>query len=433
MSAASQPAFDVVVFGATSFVGRLLCEYLVAQFGVEGKGEGAGALRWAAAARSNAKLQALRSALGPAAHGLPVLIANAADPASLRAICAQARVVVSTVGPYALHGEPLVQACAESGTDYCDLSGEVQWIRRMIERHEPAARASGARIVHCCGFDSIPSDLGVHFLQQRARERFGAPCTRIAMRVRALRGGISGGTAASLLNVVREAAADPQLRRELADPYSLCPPATAPRPRQPRVSGARFDPDSGGWIAPFVMSAINTRVVLRSQALLGDAYGAGFTYEEAVSTGRGLRGRLAATGLSAGLAGFMLVGALAPTRRMLERFVLPAPGEGPTPEAQRRGCFDLRFFGTTADGRVLRTQVTGDRDPGDGSTAKMLGQAAACLALDVGSRADAPGPAAAGPAARTGGFWTPASLFDERLVERLRAHAGLSFDVLERP
>ncbi len=433
MNPASRPAFDIVVFGATSFVGRLLCEYLVAQFGVEGRDGGAGALRWAAAARSGAKLEALRGALGPSAQGLPVLIADAADPTSLRALCAQARVMVSTVGPYALHGEPLVQTCAGSGTDYCDLSGEVQWIRRMIERHEPAARASGARIVHCCGFDSIPSDLGVHFLQQRARERFGAPCSRVAMRVRALRGGISGGTAASLLNVVREAAADPRLRRELADPYSLCPPATASRPRQPRVSGARLDPDSGGWIAPFVMGAINTRVVLRSQALLGDAYGTGFTYDEAVSTGRGLRGRLAATGLSAALDGFMLAGALAPTRRMLERFVLPAPGEGPTPEAQRRGFFDLRFFGTSADGRMLRTKVTGDRDPGYGSTAQMLGQAAACLALDVGSRPDATGATAAGRTARHGGFWTPASLFGDRLVERLRAHAGLEFEVLDGP
>jgi short subunit dehydrogenase-like uncharacterized protein len=292
----------------------------------------------------------------------------------------------------------------------------------MIERHEPAARASGARIVHCCGFDSIPSDLGVLFLQQQARERFGQPCTRVAMRVRALRGGVSGGTVASLLNVVREAAADPALRRELADPYSICPPASGPRPRQPRVGGACFDPLSGGWVAPFVMSAINTRVVLRSAALAGSAYGEGFQYDEATSTGEGLRGRLAAIAMSAGLAGFLLASAAAPTRWMLQRWVLPAPGEGPSPEAQRRGHFDLRFFGVTADGRRLRTRVTGDRDPGYGSTARMLGQAATCLAQDFGGSRRVVG---------AGGFPTPARLFGTRLVERLRAHAGLRFEVLE--
>jgi short subunit dehydrogenase-like uncharacterized protein len=420
MPAAAPPPFDVVVFGATSFVGRLLCEYLLAQYGVDGP------LRWAIAGRSPARLDALRDELGPAARALPRLVADAADAPSLQALCARTHVVVSTVGPYALHGEPLVQACAESGTDYCDLTGEVQWIRRMIARHEPAARASGARIVHCCGFDSIPSDLGVFLLQHEARERFGETCREVAMRVRALRGGLSGGTAASLLNVVREAAADPALRRELADPYSLCPPATAPaaRPRQPQVRGACLDAHTGGWVAPFVMAAINTRVVLRSQALLGAAYGGEFTYDEAVSTGRGLRGHVAASTMTAALGGFMLAGAFAPTRWMLRRFVLPAPGEGPDPQSRRTGFFDLRFFGITAGGRQLRLKVTGDRDPGYGSTAKMLGQAAACLAQDF---ADSRGRHGAG------GFPTPASLFGHRLVTRLRAHAGLTFELPEIP
>lgn len=405
-----------MVFGATSFVGRLLCEYLLGHHGCDG------ALRWAVAGRSPAKLEALRRELGASAAALRALVADAADEASLRALCGQAGVVVSTVGPYALYGEPLVKACAESGTDYCDLAGEVQWIRRMIQRHEPAARASGARIVHCCGFDSIPSDLGVFFLQQQARERFGLPCTRVGMRVRSLRGGVSGGTVASLLNVVREAAADPALRRELADPYSICPPAPGPRPRQPRIGGACLDPLSGGWVAPFVMSAINTRVVLRSQALLGTAYGEELRYDEATATGHGLRGRLAAIAMSAGLAGFLLASAAPPTRWMLRHWVLPAPGEGPSPEAQRRGHFDLRFFGVTTDGRSLRTQVTGDRDPGYGSTARMLGQAATCLAQDFGGSRRVAG---------AGGFPTPASLFGARLVERLRAHAGLRFEVLD--
>jgi short subunit dehydrogenase-like uncharacterized protein len=403
---------DIVVFGATSFVGRILSRYLVQRFGTGGE------LKWAAAGRSRARLEELRRELGPDAAQLPLVVADAADEASLRALVTQARVVVSTVGPYALHGEPLVKVCAETGIDYCDLTGEVQWIRRMIDRYEATARSSGARIVHCCGFDSIPSDLGVHFLQREALRRFGQPCVNVKMRVRAMRGGFSGGTVASLMNVVKETAADPALRRELQNPYSLCPESSRPRTRQPAVKSAEFDADFGAWTAPFVMSAINTRIVQRSHALLGQPWGAGFTYDEAVLTGRGLKGRLAATGMSAGLAGFMLAGAVSPTRRLLERFVLPAPGEGPSPEDQVRGFFDLRFHGKTADGRSLRTKVTGDRDPGYGSTGKMLGEAAACLAFDI-SRPQSPG-----------GFWTPATIFGDRLIERLSTRAGLAFEVL---
>ena len=410
------PPYDLVAFGATSFVGRILCRYLLESFGASGE------LKWAVAGRSKARLEELRRSLGPEAEALPLLVADATDEAALRQLCTSTRVVVSTVGPYALHGEPLVKVCAESGTDYCDLTGEVQWIRRMVQRHEPAARGSGARIVHCCGFDSIPSDLGVHFLQREAASRLGAPCAQVKMRVKAMRGGFSGGTAASLMNVVKEAAADPLLRKELADPYSLCPAGGAPKVRQPEVRSAQFDADFGAWVAPFVMSAINTRIVHRTNALSRLAYGADFTYEEAVVMGRGLMGRLAAAAMAAGLGGFLLAGAIGPLRAALERFVLPRPGEGPSPEAQLRGFFDMRFLGKTADGRSLRTKVTGDRDPGYGSTAKMLGQAAACLALDIDKAAPA------------GGFWTPATIFGDRLIERLTARSGLVFEVVpDRP
>lgn len=406
---------DLVVFGATSFVGRLLCEELARLQ------EAGGGLRWGLAGRSRERLDAVRDALPGGSRSC--FLADAADPSALAALCREARVVVSTVGPYALYGEPLVASCAASGTDYADLTGEVQWIRRMIDRHEAAARASGARLVHCCGFDSIPSDLGVLFLQRESLRRLGAPCARISMRVRALRGGVSGGTVASLLNVVREAARDPALRRILVDPYSLSPPeapdvAEARRPRQPRTRGARFDPEAGCWTAPFVMSAINVPVVLRSHVLLGHPWGGCFTYDEAVSTGRGLPGRLRATSLATGLAAFTAAGAFAPTRALLERLVLPAPGEGPDAESRRRGFFDLRFMGTTADGQHLAAKVTGDRDPGYGSTARMLAQAATCLADPVEE------------SARRGGSWTPASLLGERLIERLEAHAGLKFELL---
>jgi short subunit dehydrogenase-like uncharacterized protein len=289
----------------------------------------------------------------------------------------------------------------------------------MIRNYEPAARKSGARIVHCCGFDSIPSDLGVHFLQQQARKRLGASCSTMKMRVRAMRGGFSGGTVASMLNVVKEAGANPALRKELANPYSICPEGYAPKVRQPDVKSAQYDPDFDAWIAPFVMSAINTRIVQRSNALSGQSYGEDFRYDEAVLTGRSLKGRAAALGLTAGLGGFMVASALPPTRWALERFVLPAPGEGPSVEQQRKGFFDLRFFGRTDEGRSLRVKVTGDRDPGYGSTAKMLGQAGACLAQDFAG------------SGRKGGFWTPATMFGDRLIERLVAHAGLTFEVIE--
>ena len=407
------PSHDLTVFGATSFVGQILARYLFAQFGAHD------GLKWALAGRSGQKLQRLRSSLGPKAARLPIVVADAADADALEALCVQTRVVISTVGPYALYGEPLVKACAETGTDYCDLTGEVQWIRRMIHAYEKTARKSGARIVHCCGFDSIPSDLGVHFLQQQASERLGEPCTRVKMRVKAMRGGFSGGTVASLMNVVKEASANPALRKQLANPYSICPEGYAPEVRQPNVTSAQFDADFDAWVAPFVMSAINTRIVQRSNALSKQAYGADFTYDEAVLTGRGLKGRLAATGMTAGLAGFMVAGAIAPARWALERFVLPAPGEGPSAEAQKSGFFDLRFIGRTADGRSIRTRVTGDRDPGYGSTAKMLGQAGACLAQDMDN------------SGVKGGFWTPATIFGDRLIARLIKHSGLTFEVLD--
>ncbi len=408
----STPSHDLIVFGATSFVGQILTRYLAEHYGTQG------ALRWGIAGRSEARLAALRNSLGLAAGKVPLVVADAADEAALRRLCAGTRVVISTVGPYALYGEPLVKVCAETGTDYCDLTGEVQWIRRMIQAYETAARKSGARIVHCCGFDSIPSDLGVHFLQQQARKRFGAPCTTVKMRVKAMRGGFSGGTAASLVNVVKEATANPALRKELANPYSICPEGYAPAVRQPNVRSAQYDADFDAWVAPFVMSAINTRIVQRSNALSKQAYGEDFRYDEAVLMGRGLQGRAAAAGMTVGLGGFMFAAALPPARWALERFVLPAPGEGPSAEAQRKGFFDLRFLGTTGDGQQLRVKVTGDRDPGYGSTAKMLGQAGACLAQDFAG------------SGRKGGFWTPATMFGDTLVERLVAHAGLTFEVL---
>jgi short subunit dehydrogenase-like uncharacterized protein len=404
-----QATSDVVVFGATSFVGQILCRYLLARFGT------AGPLRWAIAGRSREKLEKLRQDLGAGAEKLPTIVVDAADEGGLRTMCDAARVVASTVGPYALYGSPLVKVCAESGTDYCDLTGELPWIKQMIDAHEETARRSGARIVHCCGFDSMPSDLGVHFLQRHARARFGKPCARIRLGVRQLRGGMSGGTAASMVNLIKESVRDRTVRKVMADPYAIAPRSNG-GVRQPNVMFASYDRESRTWLAPFVMGGINTRIVHRTNALTGSSYGEDFVYDEATMTGPGVAGAARAIAMSLGLAGFVSMLTIPPTRWLVGRFVVPQPGEGPSPAAQERGSFDLRLAGTTADGERLDVKVTGDRDPGYGSTGKMMGEAAACLVQDVGDKA--------------GGFWTPATIFGDRLIERLTQHAGVTFDVL---
>ncbi len=404
----TEKPLDVVVFGATSFVGKLVCRYLAEEFGA------GGTLRWAAAGRSVSRLDALRTSLGKGAAELPLLTADASDEPSLRAMCAMTSVVVSTVGPYALYGEPLIRACAATGTDYCDLTAEVPWIRRMISLYDGQAQASGARIVHCCGFDSIPSDMGVHFLQQEARRQFGQPCSHVKMRVKAIRGGVSGGTIASMMNMAKEAAANPALRKELANPYALCPP-DAPNVRQASLSRPQYDPDFRTWLAPFVMASINTKIVHRSNALSHYGYGRDFRYDEAVLAGAAAK----AYAIAATLGAFVTASVVPPARWALQRFVLPAPGEGPSEESQKRGFYDLRFLGKTPDGKTISAKVTGDADPGYGSTSKMLGQAAACLA---GIR----------KAEKPGGFWTPATIFGDRLIEALKAHAGVAFETCER-
>ncbi len=403
--------YDVIVFGAASFVGKLLCGYLASQFSPA-------ELRWAAAGRSREKLEQLRRFLDRKAGDIPLIIADATDERSLTAMCAQTGAVVSTVGPYALYGEPLVKVCAELGTDYCDLTGEVQWIRRMLDRYEETAQRTGARIVNCCGFNSVPSDLGVHFIQSHAHERFGRYCRHIKMRVKAMRGGVSGGTIASMVNVAKEAAANPGLRKDLRNPYLLCPKDRRPYTRQESLTRPAYDADFQAWLAPFVMASINTRVVHRSNALANYAYGEDFRYDEAMLTGAGVRGRMTAYAIAGALGAFVAMTALPPSGWVLERFVLPAPGEGPSPESQKKGFYDLRFLGILDDGRTIRAKVTGDADPGYASTSKMLGQVAACLAHS-------------GREAKKGGFWTPATLFGDPLIDALQRHAGLSFTISE--
>jgi len=405
-----QPEFHVVIFGATSFIGQILSRYLLRRHGACGE------FRWAIAGRSETKLKGLRAELGTDAANLPFFVVDAADEPTLRALCTRTHVVCSTVGPFALYGSTLVKVCAELGTDYCDISGEFQWIARMIAEHEATAKKSGARIVHCCGFDSIPSDIGVHFLQQQARQHHGQPCTRVNLRIKYVHGNLSGGTIASLIHAVKEAVHDPAVRKLMSNPYAICPGQGTGGAKRPIITMPDFDPDARSWLAPFIMAATNVHVVHRTNALSGFAYGREFVYDEALMAGSGLKGRARALAISGGLGGLIFAVAFPPTRVLLEKFVLPKPGQGPSPQQQEKGSYDFRFFGHTANGKIVRTKVTGDRDPGYGSTAKMLGEAAACLALDV-PKAEKPG-----------GFWTPATMFGDRLVSRLIAHAGLKFE-----
>ena len=409
--------FDLVVFGATSFVGQILTSYLTQYFTDSNE-----KIRWAIAGRSQSKLDQLKNSLGENALGLATLIADVNDSNAIKAICEQTRAVVSTVGPYALYGEPMIKACVETGTDYCDLTGETQWIKKMIDRYQDQAEQSGARIVHCCGFDSVPSDMGVLFLQQHALKQYGISATQVKMRVKTLKGGASGGTVASLMNVIQEAAADPALRKALINPYLLVPQNNNAQVRQHYVKSAEFDQDFNAWIAPFVMSAINERVVHRSNALNHYLYGDQFSYNEATLMGQGLQGRMKAYGLVAGLGAFMLSAVSKPISKVMEQYILPKSGEGPTPEQQRNGRFDIRFLGKTENGQTIQVKVTGDRDPGYSSTGKMLGQAALSLVLDHQNQGEKTG--------RQGGFWTPASMFDERFIQRLQKHAGIGFEVL---
>jgi short subunit dehydrogenase-like uncharacterized protein len=402
--------FDLIVFGATGFTGRLVAEYLNATYGIGGD------VRWAMAGRSAAKLAEVRDALGIDA-ALPLLVADASDPAALAELVKQTRVVLTTVGPYQTYGEPLIHACAEAGTDYVDLCGEPGWMAKMIPELQDKARASGARIVFSCGFDSIPFDLGVLYAQHEAQARLGAPLQRVHGRVKVLKGTFSGGTVASMLATIEATKHAPSLRRTLADPFSLTPGFKGAR--QPNDHVAEYDMLAKSWTAPFVMALINTKNVHRSHALLGHPWGTDFVYSERMLTGDGPVGEKRARKMlrQSKLQNLML--AFAPTRALLRRFALPKPGEGPNKDQREKGRYEVLFFGQTADGRTLTASVAGDRDPGYGSTSKMIAEAALCLARDT-DRTRTPGD-----------VWTPAAAMGMTLVERLQAKAGLRFQVLD--
>jgi short subunit dehydrogenase-like uncharacterized protein len=396
--------YDVVVYGASGFVGRLLAEYLATH-----APDGA---RVALAGRSAAKLEALRSELPGAARGWPVLVADAADQDALATLAASTTVVATTVGPFLKYGLPLAKACAEAGTHYADLTGEVLFVRRVVDEYDELARRTGARIVTACGYDSIPSDLAVHLLHERAEQDGAGGLLDTTLLARA-KGGLSGGTIDSSRTQIDEVMGDRRLAKVIFDPYALSPERAA----EPDVGaeGKERDPQSvfldgetGQWVGPFVMAAFNTRIVRRSNALRGHAYGRRFRYRELSAFGRGLKGRRQAT-MVTGVLGLSLK-ALG-HRRMRPWFdrIAPKPGEGPSAASRASGWFRMDVRTTSESGRRYRAIVAAQGDPGYAATAVMLGEAALCLALD-GDRLP--------PAA---GVLTPATAMGDALVDRLRA------------
>jgi len=407
MSAARD--LDVVVFGATGFTGRLVAEYLA--------GHAPSEARIGLAGRSQDKLARVRSELPGAAAAWPLITADSSDPGSLTALAEATKVVLTTVGPYARGGLALVEACAAAGTDYADLAGEVLFMRDSIDRHGAAAEAGGAKIVHACGFDSIPSDLGVLLLHEAAQADGTGALEETTLLVAAMRGGFSGGTVASIKGQLDEMRADPARKRVAVDPYSLSPDRDSEPDlgKQPDVRPPGRDVQLGGsWVAPFVMASVNTRVVRRSNALQDWAYGPRLRYSEVMGFGHGRLAPVLAGGTAAGLGA--LAGGLTfkPTRALLDR-VLPSPGEGPSEEARRKGFFKIEVHGRTKNGAHYVCRVEAQGDPGYAATAVMLGEAALCLALDEDRL-----PARAG-------VLTPATGIGAPLAERLRA-AGHTYE-----
>jgi len=389
----SSSKFDIVVYGATGFTGQLVAEYLAAHY------KGDAALKWAMAGRSKDKLAAVRDAIGAPAD-TPLLVADSSDVASLKAMVAQAKSVITTVGPYQLYGNELIAICAEAGTDYLDLCGEPVWMRQMIEKHEATAKASGARILFSCGFDSIPFELGAFFVQEEAKRVFGTPASRVKGRVRDMRGTLSGGTAASARAQFEAVARDLSLVAILNNPFALTPGFEGTK--QPRGNRPVYEEDLQSWAAPFMMALINTRNVHRSNLLMGFPYGKEFVYDEMVLTGPGEKGE----------ANVRLVMA-ANTEKTGPN--APKPGAGPSKEERENGLYDLLYVAIAPDGRQVRAAVKGDRDPGYGSTSKMISECAICLLRDT---PDVPA-----------GIWTPGAAMQHRLIKRLVDHAGLTFTV----
>ena len=395
--------YDIIIWGASGFTGRLAVEYIY-------RNQNNSNLTWAVAGRNESKIKEILDG-----KNVPILIADSHDKESLVDLVKKTKVILTTVGPYARYGSELVEACAENGTHYCDLTGEVHWMRHMITKYQNTAKESGAKIVHTCGFDSIPSDIGVYFLQKNMRELYGVNAKQIKYRTRGFSGGASGGTVDSLMSMMEQAKKDSSILKIIANPYAL-------NDKEKGLDGPDkmspyFDKDFDAWVGPFIMAGINTRVVRRTNELLNNIYGDNFEYNEGSITGKGPKGLIGATTSGLVTGGMAGMAAFSPTRSILKSF-LPKPGEGPSEETMENGFFEIELLGIhpTDRDKDIRVWIHGDKDPGYKSTAKMISESAMALAqddLNVG-----------------GGFWTPASAMGDTLINRL-PNAGVTFKIMD--
>ena len=404
----TQKKYDVVVLGATGFTGKWVAKHLFDQYP-------ASELSWAIAGRSAEKLNDVRDFIGDDELTIDGLIADSEDLSSLEALVNSTRVVISTVGPYAHYGSLLVKVCAEQGTHYVDLTGEVPWMREMIDQYQSVASNSGAIIIHSCGFDSVPSDMGVYYAQQQADRVLGQPLSNVRYQLINAKGGMSGGTIASMMNVVELAVSDKSIRKLLTNPYSLNPDPSFKGPDKADQSSAKYSKELEKWTAPFLMAGINTRIVRRTNALLGFAYGKEFRYSEVMVTAEGVSGYLLAKMISGGIKTILVTSITGAGRKLLGLF-LPSQGEGPSVDPENPGFYHIQFDGETNNGKSMSVKLMADGDPGYGSTSKMLAESAVCLALDS--------------LTTSGGFWTPASALGDAYLKRLQGKAGLSFQLL---
>ena len=390
--------YDIIIWGASGFTGRLVAEYLYKNYNSKD-------LKWAIAGRDNQKLISIRKTF--LNDEVPIVLADSFDETSLNKMTQRANVICSTVGPYAKYGSLLVKSCIKNKTHYCDLAGEAQWIRKMIDLHHEEAIRNQVKIVNSCGYDSIPSDMGVYFINKNLSKKN----LTIKMRVTGTKGGYSGGTYASMQNIIKEASSDRDVRKSLTNPYGLNPVGEQSGHDKRDLSSVVFDKKIKSWIAPFLMAGINTKIVRRSNALSNYNYGKDFKYDEAVMTGKGIKGQLAGIMLSIPL--ILLAAKPGSILNKIFSFFVPKPGQGPDKKERESGYFSSKFFVFDEHSNSSIFKVTGDRDPGYGSTSKMLAESAVCLAKDNLDN--------------TFGIITPSYAMGNNILERLVSNAGLSF------
>jgi short subunit dehydrogenase-like uncharacterized protein len=397
--------FDIIIWGATGFTGRLVAEYIYKNYSSE-------KLSWAIAGRDKKKLINVRDKI--ADENIPIIIADSFDEMSLTKMTQKTKVICSTVGPYSKYGSLLVKSCIKTNTHYCDLAGEAQWIRKIVDTYHQEAKNKKIRIVNSCGFDSIPSDIGVYFIHKNLPD-VNIKLDNISMRLSGFKGSLSGGTYASMNNIITEASKDSHVRKILTNPYGLNPEGQRTGPDKRDLNKVKYDEDSKSWIAPFMMAGINTKIVRRSNALSNYSYGKNFTYDESVMTGDGFKGRTKA--IMSVLPLFFLTAKPGSLLKRIINYFTPKPGQGPNENERENGYFSMRFYIRYNDKSRALVRVTGDRDPGYGSTSKMLAESAICLSKD--SLKD------------TYGVITPSIAMGDQILDRLQAKAGLTFKFIE--